>query len=79
MAKRVVKKASAKKSPRTKSKPTPPPEPEEPVTKGMTLRLNLDAWKQLKSLAIDQGRTSHALLIDALNAYFKDNGKKPVA
>ena len=48
-------------------------------TRGQTLRLNEDAWRQLKYLAIDQNRPAHALLIEAVNDLFKKYGKRPVA
>ena len=71
---------SSKSSPKPRpAAPEPAAEPQEEPTKGMTLRLNLAAWKQLKQLALDQGRTAHALLIDALNDYFKKCRKRPVA
>ena len=45
----------------------------------LTLRINPEAWRQLKLLALDEGRPAHALLIDALNALFKAKGKPPLA
>ena len=66
-------------------KPTPAPDPlpldalDDEPTKGLTMRLNLVAWKQLKQVALDQGRTAHALLVEALNDYFVKCKKKPVA
>ncbi len=70
--------------------PAPAPQTQEPPAvlpkparvkddKAMTLRLNLDAWRALRYLAFDDGRTAHALLIDALNDYFKKRGKPPLA
>ena len=53
--------------------------PEKGPTKAMTLRLNKDAWRQLRLLAFDDGRTAHALLIDAMNDYFQKRGKPPLA
>ena len=47
--------------------------------KGQTLRLNLGAWRELKILAIDQGKPAHALLIEAVNDLFKKYGKKSLA
>ena len=52
--------------------------PKAPL-KGMTLRLNEPAWKQLKGLAIDEGRPAHDILIDAVNDYFRKSGKPPIA
>jgi hypothetical protein len=46
--------------------------------RGQTLRLDLDAWKQLKRLAVDEETTSHTLLIEALNMLFKDRGLPPI-
>lgn len=48
-------------------------------TKGQTLRLNEDAWAQLKYMAIDQRRPAHALLVEAVNELFKKYGKPPIA
>lgn len=48
-------------------------------TRGQTLRLNEDAWAQLKYLAIDQRRPAHALLVEAVNELFKKYGKPPIA
>ena len=48
-------------------------------TRGQTLRLNEDAWAQLKHLAIDQRRPAHALLVEAVNELFKKYGKPPIA
>jgi hypothetical protein len=42
--------------------------------RGQTLRLDMDSWKQLKKLAVDEETTSHALMIEALNMLFKDRG-----
>lgn len=59
--------------------PRPKKNYDEPKRRGQTLRLNEDAWKQLKILAIENGSTSHELLIEALNDLFKKHGKKPIA
>jgi len=47
--------------------------------KAMTIRLNTAAWRQLKWMAIEQGRTAHAVLIDAINDYFEKDGKARLA
>ena len=47
--------------------------------KGMTLRLSPEAWRQLKTVALDEGRTAHDVLIDAVNDYFRKVGKSPLA
>ena len=38
--------------------------------RGQTLRLEPEAWRQLKMLAIAEGKTSHDLLIEAVNLLF---------
>lgn len=48
-------------------------------TKGQTLRLNLDAWRQLRYMAFDNDVTAHDLLLEAVNDLFKKYGKPPVA
>jgi len=48
-------------------------------TRGQTIRLNTEAWKQLKMLAIDQERPAHALLVEAVNDLFEKHGKKRIA
>ena len=67
--------------------PVPAEQPAEPdprrksttESKAMSLRLNMDAWRQLKILAIEEGRTAHDILIDSLNGYFREHGKPPLA
>lgn len=49
------------------------------TVKGQTIRLSLPAWQQLKLLAIAEGRTQHALIIEALNDFFQKHGKPPIA
>jgi hypothetical protein len=46
--------------------------------RGQTLRLDLDSWKALKKLAVDEETTSHALVIEALNMLFRDRGLPPI-
>ena len=48
-------------------------------TKGQTLRLNMDAWRELKILAIEQGKPAHALLVESVNDLFRKYGKEPLA
>ena len=55
------------------------PAPPAGGMKGQTLRLNLGAWRELKILAIDQGKPAHPLLIEAVNDLFKKYGKKSLA
>ena len=47
--------------------------------RGQTLRLTVDAWKQLKRLAVDEEKTAHELLLEAVNRLFQDRGLPPVA
>ena len=47
--------------------------------KGLTLRLNRSAWRQLRQLALDDERSAHDLLIEALNDYFAKRGKPRAA
>ena len=48
-------------------------------TKGQTLRLNMDAWRQLRYLAFDNDATAHDLLLEAVNDLFRKYGKRPLA
>ena len=64
------------------SKPEPKAEPTgapDDKRRGQTLRLSVEAWKQLKRLAVDEERTSHDLLLEAVNRLFQDRGLPPVA
>jgi hypothetical protein len=45
----------------------------------MTLRLEIDAWRQLKILAANKAVPAHDLIIEALNDLFKKYGKPPIA
>jgi hypothetical protein len=47
--------------------------------KGQTLRLNVEAWRQLKILAVERAMPAHALLVEAVNDLFRKCGKTPVA
>ena len=47
--------------------------------KGQTLRLNVEAWRQLKILAVERAMPAHALLVEAVNDLFRKYGKTPVA
>jgi hypothetical protein len=58
---------------------TPVPEVEAIPRKGLTLRLNQAAWRQLRQLAFDDERPAHDLLIEALNDFFKKREKPPIA
>lgn len=46
--------------------------------RGQTLRLPVDQWRRLKVLAIDEGRTSHDLMLEALNMLFSSKGLPPL-
>ncbi len=65
--------------------PAPPPAavPQEASKsdgrKGQTLRLSVEAWRQLKQTALDEGVTAHTLLIEAVNDWFRKRGKPPIA
>lgn len=66
------------------AQPAPMPAADEPAEKkdnrkGMTLRLDPAAWRQLKQVALDEGRPAHDLLVDALNDYFRKKGLSPLA
>ena len=47
--------------------------------RGQTLRLEPEAWRQLKMLAIEQGKTSHDLLIEAVNLLFDHYDRPTIA
>jgi hypothetical protein len=47
--------------------------------RGQTLRLEPEAWKQLKMLAIAEGKTSHDLLIEAVNLLFDQYNRPTIA
>jgi hypothetical protein len=55
------------------------PEADNSARRGVTLRLNESAWRQLKQAALDRGVPSHDLLIEALNEWFSRQGKPPIA
>ena len=60
----------------------PPPKSEtngDDAGRGQTLRLKPAAWSQLKILAIEQGKPSHDLLIEAVNLLFDQYGKPTIA
>lgn len=59
--------------------PEPAVKPATDERKGQTLRLTPEAWRQLKTLALDRGTTSHALLIEWVNDGFQKAGKPPLA
>ena len=60
--------------------PTKAPENQSPdPRRGQTLRLNIPAWQALKRLAIDEQKTSHELLLEAVNLLFSDRGLPPLA
>jgi hypothetical protein len=47
--------------------------------RGQTLRLEPEAWKQLKMLAIAESKTSHDLLIEAVNLLFDHYNRPTIA
>ena len=47
--------------------------------RGQTLRLEPEAWKQLKMLAIAEGKTSHDLLLEAVNLLFDHYNRPTIA
>lgn len=47
--------------------------------RGQTLRLEPEAWRQLKLLAIDEGKTSHDLLVEAVNLLFDRYNRPTIA
>ena len=49
------------------------------VRRGQTLRLEPEAWRQLKMLAITEGKTSHELLIEAVNLLFDHYNRPTIA
>jgi hypothetical protein len=57
----------------------PPVEPMKDNRKGVTIRLSPDAWRQLKFLAVEEGRPAHELLIEGVNTVFAKRGKPTIA
>ncbi len=47
--------------------------------KALSIRINEDAWRQLKHLAVDKDTSGHALILEGINMVFKKNNKKPIA
>lgn len=47
--------------------------------RGQTLRLSVEAWRQLKRLAVDQDKPAHDLLVEAVNSLFSKHGLPPIA
>lgn len=63
-----------------KATPPAPIDPEAtPARRGQTLRLAPEAWRELKILAIDQGKPVHALLIEAINDVLRKHGRPAIA
>jgi hypothetical protein len=46
---------------------------------GQTMRLTVDAWQQLKILAVTENRTAHDLMREAVNMLFESRGLEPKA
>ncbi len=74
---------AARKEPPTPTAPPPTAEPPEGATldkrRGQTLRLSVEAWRQLKRLAVDHDKPAHDLLVQAVNDLFRKNGLPPIA
>lgn len=64
---------------RPSSTPGVPAVSDKVRTKSVTIRLNVDAWRMLKLLALDDERTAHALMIEAFNDYLEKRGKGRLA
>lgn len=84
MAKAATRRAPLKLDEMVAAKPGAVAPVRKPVNKasdgrrGQTLRLDVENWKRLKKLAVDEESTSHALMIEALNMLFKDRGLPPI-
>jgi hypothetical protein len=66
----------------TKTAPAPAPVVSgngERVRRGQTLRLEPEAWRQLKLLGIDQNKPVHDLLIEAVNLLFDHYNRPTIA
>jgi hypothetical protein len=63
----------------TAAPPAQTPVKDARARRGQTLRLEPEAWRQLKMLALDQGRTSHDLLIEAVNLLFDHYNRPTIA
>jgi hypothetical protein len=70
---------AAMKTKRGAPEPVAALERDDVARRGQTLRLKPAAWTQLKILAAEQGRTSHELLIEAVNLLFDQYGKPTIA
>jgi hypothetical protein len=70
---------AAMKTKRGAPEPAAAAERYDEARRGQTLRLKPAAWTQLKILAAEQGRTSHELLIEAVNLLFDQYGKPTIA
>jgi hypothetical protein len=84
MAKAATRRAPLKLDEMVAAKPGAVAPIRKPVNKasdgrrGQTLRLDVENWKRLKKLAVDEETTAHALMIEALNLLFKDRGLPPI-
>jgi hypothetical protein len=61
------------------ARPAEQEKPEKEKQRGQTLRLNVRAWEQLKTLALKRRAPSHDLLIEAVNDLFQKYGEPPIA
>jgi hypothetical protein len=55
------------------------PVPTADKRRGQTLRLSVEAWRQLKRLAVEQDKPAHDLLVEAVNALFSKHNLPPIA
>jgi hypothetical protein len=46
--------------------------------RGVIVRINHAAWKQLRQLALDEERPANDLMIEALNDLFRKHGRPPI-
>ncbi len=70
---------------RPRARKRPPQRANDPLAETIaragarTLRLEPEAWRQIKMLAIEQGTTSHDLLIQAVNLLFDHYNRLTIA
>ncbi len=76
---KAAKSPSASTGGATEAQTSSPKQKASDNRRGQTIRLTVDAWRQLKHMAADEQRTSHALLIEAVNMLFQNRGKPPIA
>ena len=84
MGKRAVMTFEAMAAQKPQAHPSPEPTPAVPARKvderkGQTLRLSVEAWRQLKFIAFAEATPVHDILVDAVNDAFRKRGKPPIA